>query len=469
MANRLGRADLAAALWRAAHPPVREARFWVVQAMVVVIASAHLLIDLHSSLETAGFPVGLPVACLLAPVGYAAIRYGLAGSGATGLWATLLWLPDLLLPHDQGHTGSDLVNLALVDLAAFVFGLRIEAERLARESAEVATSEQLAAEARYRQLFEANRSPIVVLDQTGLVTDANTAARALFGDGIVGRDGTALFQGSGDLLVPAGSVLAFPDGREYHIRQMPVPASSGPASSQVVFEDVTEERAEGRQASRYARLVVEAEEQQRERLARELHDEPLQLFLYLARRLESLEAAPGMSVQVSRALDDARRQALDAAERLRAIAKGLRPPALDRLGFVAALSSLLDDAEEAGLEADLEVVGREVRLPTEVELSAFRIVEEAVRNALRHAAAKRVRVTVSFEEDHLAVSVADDGRGFSPEDVAGGDGAHLGLLGMRERAKLLGGRAEVRSALGQGTVVEVVVPLARTSAPRPEP
>ena len=466
MATRATPVELRAVLRRAAHPPVSEGRFWIIQAMVLVIAGVHLFVDLHVSAETGAFPAGLPVALLILPVGYAALHYGLAGSASTGIWATLAWLPDLLLPKDQGHAGGDLVNLALVLAVAFFFGQHIEAERLADARVERATAERLAAEARYRQLFETNRSPILVLDDHARVSDANPAARALLGGDVVGRSSEVLFNAAAALGEQTGRVFYLPDGRDYRLDLVSLPAGTGDPSTQVIFEDVTEERSEGRRATRYAELVVEAEEDQRRRLSRELHDEPLQLFLHLARRLESLGGTPGLPGTVAGSLGEARMQALDAAARLRTLARDLRPPALDELGLAAALSSLLTDVEdEAGLLATFKVTGAEARLAPEIELGAFRIVQEAVRNTLRHAGANHLLVTVGFRTDELALSVSDDGRGFVPDGLGDQGSGHLGLLGMRERTRLLGGDLEVRSAPGQGTVVEATVPL---STPRPE-
>ena len=473
MPARPGSVELGAVLRRAAHPPVREARFWVVQVLVVVIAAVHLEVDLHSSLETSGFPVGVPVALLVVPVAYAALRYGLAGSAATGLWATLLWSPDLLLPHDQGHAGSDIVNLALVDFVAFVIGLRIEAERRARARAEHATVERSRIEARYRQLFDTNAAPILVLDDHGVVRHANPAARSVLGDDVLGRYSNAIFGTEMTLEQRAGSVLRLPDGRDYRVGMAALPADTDGTATQLILEDVTAERAEGRRATRYAALVVQTEEDQRRRLARELHDEPLQLFLHLARRLESLGEARGVPPAVTGALAEARHQALDAARRLRTLARDLRPPALDQLGLVAALSSLLADVEESsGLTGDLQVSGDAARLSPEVELGVFRIAQEAVRNTLRHACASEIRVSLRFAPDEVRITVVDDGRGFSPENLESPENpggfeepapepapVHLGLLGMRERAHMLEGQLEVRSAPGEGTVIDASIPL----------
>lgn len=464
MTHAAARVGLATALRRAGHPPFREWQFWALQAAVVLIALLHLEVDLHPSLETKGFPVGVPVALLVVPVAYAALRYGLGGSAATGAWATLLWLPDLLLPHDQGHVGSDVVNLALVDFVAFVIGLRIEAERLARARADRETNERVMIEVRYRQLFEANRAPIVVLDGRHEVVDANPAARASFGDKL--RIGAPLevplVEGSPALGQPARA-LRLPDGKEYRVAIAELPAQAGSGLLQAVFEDVTEERTEGRRATAYASALVQAEEDQRRRLARELHDEPLQLFLHLARQLESLVGHQNVPQQVRHSLEQARHQALDAAGRLRAIARGLRPPALDQLGLPAALASLVADVEEeAHLTTELEICVNNDRLPRDVELGAFRIVEEALRNAVRHSGATLARVTLRLEGNELSVTVSDNGKGFSPAtlDELASQG-HLGLVGVTERAHLLGGHLEVRSAPGAGTEVEAVLPLQR--------
>jgi len=143
---------------------------------------------------------------------------------------------------------------------------------------------------------------------------------------------------------------------------------------------------------------------------------------------------------------------------LRILASDLRPPTLDRLGLVAALSSLVANIEDDGEPStELTVVGTGVRLTPEVELGVFRIAQEAVRNTFRHAGASHLLVTVTFGPDELVLSVADDGQGFSLESLGEHDSEHLGLLGMRERARLLGGHLDVRSAPGQGTVVEATV------------
>ena len=441
----------------ALRPPVRDRRFWGVQAVVVALAGLHFFVDLHSSVGAEAFPDGIPVALLIVPVGYAALRYGLAGSAATAAWATVLWLPDLLLPLDQGHAPSDVVNLLLVDAVALFFGQRIEAERRAHARVERATLARLRAEAGYRQLFEANRAPILVLDAKGVVRAANPAATSVFGADAIGMPAGALVGGEEPIETLHRRVVSLRDGHDYRVELVELP-EGGAAAAQLVFEDVTVERGETRRAARQRALMVAAEEEQRRRLARELHDEPLQLFLHLARKLASLGEHAGVPAVVAASLDDARARSLEAAARLRDLAKDLRPPALDQLGLVPALVGFLAETEDdSGVPVELEVSGEARRVRPDLELGAFRIVQEAVRNAVGHARAREVRVSVAFESELLRLRVVDDGEGFDVED-GGHSTNHFGLVGMSERAGLLGGSLQVRSAPGRGTDVTSSLP-----------
>ena len=454
------RSDSKSVLRLAVHPPVRETRFWIIQAAVLIIAGLHLVLDLHVSTETGAFPSGVPVALLILPVGYAALRYALAGAAATATLAILLWLPDLFLPRDLGHVGGDVVELTLIVIVAFVFGRRIDAERFAHVRTERALAKSLEMETRFHRLFETIRSPMLVLDHDDIVTDANPAATKLLGDDVVSKSGTSLLGEGISLIEQIGRVVSLHDGRDYRLDVVLLPDEVGAVGTQVIFEDVTEERSEGRRARRYAQLVIQAEEDQNRRLARELHDEPLQLFLHLARRLESLGEVQGVPAVVVEGLAEAHHQSLDAAGRLRSMARDLRPPTLDQLGLVAALSSLMDDIEDQSqLVAELRIIGTETRLDSEIELGSFRIIQEAIRNTLRHSEASFLSVTVTFGSDELTLNVEDNGSGFDPESPSERDSEHLGLLGMRERSRLLGGRLEVHSVLGRGTSVVATLPL----------
>ena len=440
------------------HPPIREWQYWFIQLTVALIAALHLYADAYSSPISHALPSGLPVALLIVPVGYAAIRYGLAGSAATALWATLLWLPDLTLRH--GHLGPDSIDLIMVDVVAFVFGQRIESERFARWRAERETAERISAEASYRQLFESNSAPIIVLDAFGDVVDANPAARSVFE---ADNDLTlvhTIIDGAGSPTLLNGRTVRMPNGQDYRVGVAELPTRVTGAATQLIFEDVTAELGESRRATQYARLVVKVEEEQRRRLARELHDEPLQLFLHLARRLEHLGSSSGVPEVVSGGLDQARHQALDAATRLRVLARDLRPPALDRLGLVPALSSLLSDVEEeTTLSTTTSIVGDIVRLGADLELGAFRIIQESVNNAVKHAQATTIEVSVTFDSERITVEVRDNGCGFNVTQAAAREATGMGVMGMGERAAILGGHLDITSLASEGTVVRAVLPV----------
>ena len=445
---------------RMLHPRVRERTFWKIQVMIVLIVSIHYFVDIEASTTTSAFPTGVPVALLIVPIGYAALRYGMAGSMATTMWAFLLWMPDLLLPHDHGHVGEDLMNLGIILLGAVVFGQRVEAEREAQARAEEAAALTFAVEVGYRRLFESNRSPILVLGEGGLITDANPAAIGLFGTDLLGTLVSALLTGASGVEDLYRKVFTLADGHDYRIDVVSMPPEASVQRKQLIFEDVTEERSEERRTRHFAQYVLQVDEDQRRQLARELHDEPLQLFLHLARRLEVLSTTYGVPIDVADGLEEARSQALDAAARLRKMARDLRPPALDQMGLVAALSSLVADIEDDDVSIELNVIGTARRLAADDELGAFRIVQESLRNAMRHADARHLQVTVEFGAESLNLDIYDDGRGFDPGTVLpeGAESGSLGLVGMHERAKMLGGTLRVVSNVGEGTHVEAVLP-----------
>jgi len=209
--------------------------------------------------------------------------------------------------------------------------------------------------------------------------------------------------------------------------------------------------------------VVNAQEAERQRIARELHDATAQSLTAIALGLRGVEALldedPVVAVQEIRELKSF---STDALGELRRIISNLRPPQLDDLGLVAALQWYIQEFERRyGIPTDFVVEGSEFRLPSEYETVLFRITQEALTNIAKHAHASRAFVRLEIRPTHICVTIQDDGCGFDPEEVLEGTRPRTGwgLVGIQERALLLGGHYEIHSAPGQGTRIRVRVPL----------
>lgn len=204
--------------------------------------------------------------------------------------------------------------------------------------------------------------------------------------------------------------------------------------------------------------VITAQEDERKRLSRELHDELGQELSSTALTIELAQRSILLEPDAAReSLERARHLIGEATGRMDELILGLRPPALDDLGLEAALRSLAARVlKPAGIEFRIEASGGQDRLPPAIETAVFRILQEGLTNVLRHARAGRVAIRLHRQQGSLIGEVEDDGVGFDP----GGERARrLGLLGMRERAAQLGGTVEVRSARGKGSTVTVRIPL----------
>jgi signal transduction histidine kinase len=202
--------------------------------------------------------------------------------------------------------------------------------------------------------------------------------------------------------------------------------------------------------------VVAAQELERRRLARELHDETGQALTSILLALSGIEDSPD-AASLHAAVGEVRELVRATLQDVRRLAVELRPSALDDFGLVPALERLLDGfAEQTGVAVEFEPALPGVRLPPEVETALYRIVQEALTNVVKHAEAGRVSVVLTRKPDSVSVVVEDDGVGFEPERAREGG---LGLLGMRERVALLGGRLTIESRPGAGTTFVAEVPL----------
>jgi PAS domain S-box-containing protein len=337
----------------------------------------------------------------------------------------------------------------------------------------------------YRYLFENASDAIWVQDMDGNFLDGNRALEKLSGytlEELAGKNITQFL--SDEFLALAKEVqrrlLAGEDidqpyeqrflvkgGRTRIVKMAtnPIIINGEVKGFQHVARDVTEEKQLQENMRFYVHQVTRAQEDERKRIARELHDSVSPPLLLLAQGLDMLSSTkrPKLSNSaLKQALEGLRSQAIEALETLRRCAQDLRPRILDDLGLVAALEWMTEDmVKSQGIDAYAEVMGVEQTLPVETQLLLFRIVQEALNNIRTHAEASRVVVKLEFGDNRIKMTVSDNGKGFElPERM--GDLASvgkLGLAGMQERARLLGGSLKVESELGKGTRVAVEAPV----------
>ena len=205
---------------------------------------------------------------------------------------------------------------------------------------------------------------------------------------------------------------------------------------------------------RTSSTALAAQEEERARVARDLHDEVNQSLTALLLRLEAARVkAP---VELAHELADTKALANQAMEELLMLARQLRPTALDDLGLKAALAGHVKELGRRGkIEASFEARGDFSALPPDVQLVVYRVAQEAMSNAAQHSGAEHLRVLLQRAGDGVELTVGDDGSGFTFDQAARG----LGIAGMRERALLVGGDVQVESRPDVGTRVSLTVPL----------
>jgi len=341
----------------------------------------------------------------------------------------------------------------------------------------------LKSEKSFRDLFESAFDAIWVHDLEGNIQVANEAAAKL-----VGYTVEELYQANIRLFLTEESLklareikvkliqyqpVALPyeqrvirkDGREAicMIATNLIISDGKPKAFQNIARDVTEEKRMHENLRYYLREITRVQEEERKRIARELHDGTAQNLIALLRQLENLLSdKTKLPMREAKALWSLHEQIRDVLQEVRQFSRDLRPSILDDLGLLPALEWITEELKgNYGLETSLKVVGSERRLPQEAELLLFRIVQEALSNTAKHAQASKAKVKVEFDQDKIKVTISDNGIGFQlPESLGTLPYAgKLGLVGMQERVQLLRGSLKIESELGKGTTVSVEVPV----------
>jgi signal transduction histidine kinase len=208
------------------------------------------------------------------------------------------------------------------------------------------------------------------------------------------------------------------------------------------------------------RRAVQAQEVERRRLARELHDETGQALTSILLGLSAVERAGSLD-EARAAVGELRDLVVETLQEVRALAVELRPSALDDFGLEPALRRLGQSIRETrSLDVQVETMLDGSRLPEDVETAVYRIVQEALTNVVKHARAERVSIVLTRTSDGVLVVIEDDGHGFETDEIRRGG---LGLTGMRERVDLLEGKLEIESARGAGTTLIVELPISEAS------
>jgi two-component system, NarL family, sensor histidine kinase UhpB len=424
------------------------------------------------SLEDQGSALLEAQSCVIAPI------------VAQGQVLGLLYADSVLAGSSVSEREANLAA-AIADQAALAIQnarlyTRIEAER-----------------SRYSLLAEAAHDVILTTDLEGRINYANPAVLEAIGfepAELIGREYASLLEPAAALearrawrsLLFGGSAITYEgqvrrkDGRLAYleVNLNALRQDGRMIGGLAIARDLSEKRqladeiaARGQEEQRalelrsYLNLFTQAQEEERGRVARELHDDTAQSLVAIGRRLDRLEAMLSDDDAKQRTRDI--RGDVDATiESVRRFSRNLRPSVLDDLGLIPALEWL---CAQSRTPTRLEVAGREARLPSVLELTLFRVVQEALTNVDKHAMASSAAVRVEFVASNLEpemdgtgvrVRITDDGQGFQnePSESLALEG-HLGLAGMRERVRLAGGQLRTHSSPGEGATVELWLPL----------
>ena len=466
-------------------PPFAELRFWLIQLLVASIATLHFVVEWAESHDwLSGFLDGiqdLPVPANIVPVLLAGIWYGMRGGLLTGGMIFLLGVPNLMLFHTSGFgwLGEAVTNLMVVTVGIGVASV-VERNFELRRDAE-------ANESRLHLLWELTSALAACDDEDELAAAAVhelSKARRVRGVAFASADAPESSVSAGDpasedrlrrgLAGPGARQTEEVDGGRVTVLdvstatrkfgRLAVDCANGRsgAADERLFTLAANELAaslevlEHREARSehlrgYARAVTAAQERERLRISRDLHDGPVQSMIVIARALSRL--------------DDPRHP--DAAQELRELvhetlgsiqqtSQALRPLLLDDLGLVPAIRSLAERrSRRSGIAIRVDVVGEPSRLGPAVEVVAYRIAQEALTNVERHADTDHASVVVDFSGDTFSMEIRDEGCGMEPGDELRGE--QFGIVGMRERAELVGGDLLIDSSPGSGTTVRLTV------------
>jgi len=423
----------------------------------------------------------------LIPITYAGMFLGLrAGIISLGISLAVI-LPRVFLiseyrPEAILESGAVIILGILVNL--WFETKRKESELYQQLLTRLEESEQgmSISEQKYRYLFENASDAIWVQDVNGLFVDGNRAFEKLTGFKREELEGVQLakFLSSKSLTLarevrdrlikeeefeqPYEQQFFIKDGSTKTVKMSTNVIIAGGRISgfEHVARDVTQETQLQENVRTYIQQITRVQEEERKRIARDLHDDVSPYILILIQKLDNLASSPRLKLATLKEnIETLRSQAVEALEATRRCAQGLRPRIIDDLGLVAAIEWIAEELErDQGIQAKVEVTGIDRPLSAEIQIVLFRIAQEALNNIRKHARASTVEIKVEGGEEHIEMIVADNGAGFKmPERVEDMISAgRLGLMGMYERARLLNGDLQIKSEPDRGTELTIRLP-----------
>lgn len=362
-------------------------------------------------------------------------------------------------------------------------GVAIEMIRLYQEERNIAERLRVS-QAEYQELFDDANDAIFVYDTAGRLIVANRSAARLLGHQRQELEGMNIAQ-----LLTSGSLEAIRNLEKHWLQgqqavepvDIQVARRDGsqlllegslrliyrreqPLAFQIIARDVTERRQMQKNMESFADQTIIAQEEERRRLARELHDDTLQDLLVVSHRLKDVTAGGHghLTGQVQQYVEATRQLVDNSLVGLRRFIQDLRPTILDDMGLVPAIKWLSEKTRsDFGFNISLKVEGEECRLSPPVELVLFRVAQEALSNSRRHSAVSLASIAIVFRDYCVRMVATDHGHGFDIKKAGQfASEGNLGLMGMVERVRLVNGTIKIRSAPGRGTVVSVEIPTA---------
>jgi two-component system sensor histidine kinase DegS len=478
--------------YRGQPPRLKSPHLWIIIALFILLTISHFtqFVSQIPILQNISMPAALELSrhslerlCYLLLILYAGWTLGIIGGAA--VWsssaAAMLLRTFTVSPDLRDALAESLAALIIAALAIMLMAA-LRRNRRQRERLKKTIGDMKLARQSYEELFTNASDAIWVHDLKGTITLVNRACEKLTGFPVSELPGKNVLEFLSpqnlsiarqvrDKLLRGETMeqryeqqLIRKDGSQaiMQLTTRLIISDGRPQAFQNLARDITEERRLQDNLQFYLGQVLQAQEEERKRLARELHDDASQQVLLLTHGIDNVarKAERHCPQQLTNELTRLYELSQQTYQNIKHYAQALRPSILDDLGLVAAINWLAEETHKlSGIEIRVKIDATPL-LPPETQLVLFRIIQESLNNVQRHSGASQASITLECQGVETRVTIADNGKGFAPPSQLSefaGQGK-LGLTGMAERAQLIGGELEVSSQPGKGTTVTVKVP-----------